>query len=71
MGSHVFVTLNYVLCVMRADNDGEGGITALITTIRRRGMPGGRRTRIALAGLECYFGLPRNRTVIMGSRIEV
>ena len=29
--------LTYVLLVMRADNDGEGGIMALITLIRRRG----------------------------------
>src|ERR1700741_5429009 len=33
----VFVT--YVLLVMRADNDGEGGIMALITLIRRQGAP--------------------------------
>ena len=39
----VIVTVTYVLLVMRADNDGEGGIMALITLMRRRGMPGGRR----------------------------
>ena len=36
---------------MRADNDGEGGILALITLIRRRGVRGGRRTKLALAAL--------------------
>ena len=31
----IVVTVTYVLLVMRADNDGEGGIMALITLIRR------------------------------------
>ena len=31
----IIVTLNYVTLVMRADNDGEGGIMALITLLRR------------------------------------
>ena len=31
----IIVTVTYVLLVMRADNDGEGGIMALITLIRR------------------------------------
>ena len=39
----IIVTVTYVLLVMRADNDGEGGIMALITLIRRRGGPGSRR----------------------------
>jgi KUP system potassium uptake protein len=55
----VFVT--YVLLVMRADNDGEGGIMALITLIRRRGAPSGRRAAVALAllgvfGASLFFG---------------
>jgi KUP system potassium uptake protein len=57
----VIVTIKYVLLVMRADNDGEGGIMALITLIRRQGMPGGRRTKAALAllgifGASLFFG---------------
>ena len=32
----IIVTLTYVTLVMRADNDGEGGIMALITLIRRQ-----------------------------------
>ena len=43
------VTVTYILLVMRADNDGEGGIMALITLIRRHGVTGGTRTRLALA----------------------
>jgi KUP system potassium uptake protein len=31
----IVVTITYVLLAMRADNDGEGGIVALITLIRR------------------------------------
>ena len=33
----IIVTLTYVTLVMRADNDGEGGIMALITLVRRSG----------------------------------
>ena len=33
----IIVTLTYVTLVMRADNDGEGGIMALITLLRRFG----------------------------------
>ena len=50
----IIVTLKYVLLVMRADNDGEGGIMALITLIRRQGVPGGRRTKAALAALGIF-----------------
>jgi KUP system potassium uptake protein len=50
----VIVTVTYVLLVMRADNDGEGGIMALITLIRRRAIPGGRRTKLALAALGVF-----------------
>ena len=34
----LIVTLTYVTLVMRADNDGEGGIMALITLLRRWGL---------------------------------
>ena len=37
----IIVTLMYVLLVMRADNDGEGGIMALITLIRPPGCAAG------------------------------
>jgi KUP system potassium uptake protein len=50
----IIVTVTYVLLVMRADNDGEGGIMALIALIRRRGVPGGRRTKVVLAALGVF-----------------
>jgi KUP system potassium uptake protein len=50
----IVVTITYVLLVMRADNDGEGGIMALITLIGRLGTPGGRRMRLALAALGVF-----------------
>jgi KUP system potassium uptake protein len=48
------VTLTYVTLVMHADNDGEGGIMALITLLRRFGEVGGRRTLAALAALGIF-----------------
>ena len=50
----IVVTLKYVLLVMRADNEGEGGIMALITLIQRGELPGGRRTKVVLAGLGVF-----------------
>jgi KUP system potassium uptake protein len=38
----MIVTLTYVTLVMRADNDGEGGIMALIALVRRWGGRSGR-----------------------------
>ncbi|HTF47272.1 MAG TPA: KUP/HAK/KT family potassium transporter [Pseudonocardia sp.] len=49
----IIVTLTYVTLVMRADNDGEGGIMALITLIRRRRV-GGRRAAAVLAALGIF-----------------
>src|ERR1700750_2186476 len=48
------VLVTYVLLVMHADNDGEGGIMALITLIRRRGAPSRRRTAVILAALGVF-----------------
>ena len=62
VGDRSIVTVTYVLLVMRADNDGEGGIMALITLIRRRGVPGGapdRRLMLAALGVfgaSLFFG---------------
>ncbi|HEY6493844.1 MAG TPA: potassium transporter Kup [Trebonia sp.] len=55
------VMITYVLLVMRADNDGEGGIMALITLIRRWSVPSKRRTAVALTllgvfGASLFFG---------------
>ena len=57
----IIVTITYVLLVMRADNDGEGGIMALITLIRRKGIRGGPRVKRSLAllgvfGAALFFG---------------
>jgi KUP system potassium uptake protein len=48
------VTVTYIILVMHADNDGEGGIMALITLIRRRGAPSKRRTALILAALGVF-----------------
>ena len=50
----IIVTLTYVTLVMRADNDGEGGIMALITLLRRWGGARGRRTAMFLAALGIF-----------------
>ncbi len=50
----LIVTVLYVLLVMRADNDGEGGIMALITLIMRLRSPSGRRVQLALAALGIF-----------------
>jgi KUP system potassium uptake protein len=50
----IIVTVTYVLLVMRADNDGEGGIMALIALIRGRALPGGRRAKAVLAALGIF-----------------
>ena len=50
----IIVTLTYVSLVMRADNDGEGGIMALITMLRRWSVGSGRRTAMMLAALGLF-----------------
>ncbi|WP_232303985.1 potassium transporter Kup [Pseudofrankia sp. DC12] len=50
----IIVTVTYVLLAMRADNDGEGGIMALITLLRRMGKGRGGRTAALLAGLGIF-----------------
>ena len=57
----IIVTIKYVLLVLRADNDGEGGILSLITLIRRIAVPGSHRTKLLLAllgifGASLFFG---------------
>ena len=50
----VIVTVTYVLLAMRVDNQGEGGIMALITLLRRWPSRRGRRTALLLAGLGVF-----------------
>jgi KUP system potassium uptake protein len=57
----IVVTVQYVTLIMRADNDGEGGIMALIALLRRLGRAGGRTVVPALAalgivGASLFFG---------------
>ncbi|GAB7051353.1 potassium transporter Kup [Catenuloplanes indicus] len=57
----LIVTLTYVTLVMRINNDGEGGIMALITLLRRGEAARGRKTAVALAvlglfGAALFFG---------------
>jgi KUP system potassium uptake protein len=50
----IIVTIKYVTLVLRADNEGEGGILALITLIRKQGSASGRRTTAVLAALGIF-----------------
>ena len=50
----IIVTVTYVLLAMRADNDGEGGIMALITLLRRWTGKRGKRTALILAGVGLF-----------------
>jgi KUP system potassium uptake protein len=50
----IIVTLTYVMLVMRADNNGEGGIMALIALLRRWADQPGRRTAMFLSGLGLF-----------------
>jgi KUP system potassium uptake protein len=57
----VIVTLTYVMLVMRADNDGEGGVMALITLVRRIGAKSSARTvavlsTLGILGAALFFG---------------
>jgi KUP system potassium uptake protein len=55
----ISVTLKYVTIIMRADNDGEGGILALFALAKRRLIAGNPWTRtviaLALAGTAFFF----------------
>ncbi|TXI36471.1 MAG: potassium transporter Kup, partial [Mycobacterium sp.] len=55
------VTLTYVTLVMRADNDGEGGVMALITLVRRIGGASNPRivavlSTLGILGAALFFG---------------
>ena len=57
----IIVTVTYILLAMRADNDGEGGIMALITMLRRWGTQRAGRAALILAplgifGASLFFG---------------
>ena len=56
----IVVTIKYIILIMRADNDGEGGVLALASLAHR--LPGlGRRAKLAIGtaavlGLALFFG---------------
>ncbi|MFF5288457.1 potassium transporter Kup [Paractinoplanes globisporus] len=50
----IIVTVTYVVLAMRADNDGEGGVMALITLLRRSGAQRHRKVAAALAALGIF-----------------
>ena len=50
----IIVTLTYITLVMRADNNGEGGIMALITLLRRWTGTRSKRTTMLLAALGLF-----------------
>ncbi|MCY1139750.1 KUP/HAK/KT family potassium transporter [Actinoplanes sp. Pm04-4] len=50
----IIVTLTYITLVMRVNNDGEGGIMALITLLRRWGSSNRRRSAVFLAALGIF-----------------
>ncbi|MCX4510711.1 potassium transporter Kup [Streptomyces sp. NBC_01619] len=50
----IIVMVTYVLLAMRADNDGEGGIMALITLLRRWSTQQGRKATAVLAALGIF-----------------
>lgn len=50
----LLVTIKYVLIVLRADNEGEGGVLSLMTLLTRRDAPGSRRTKVVLALLGIF-----------------
>ncbi len=56
----LIVTLTYVTLILRVDNDGEGGIMALITLLRRMGGARSRGTAVLAAagifGAALFFG---------------
>ncbi|MGH6912974.1 MAG: KUP/HAK/KT family potassium transporter, partial [Geminicoccales bacterium] len=56
----VVVTLKYVAVIMRADNQGEGGVLALATLAQRGLRAGGRRQRavivLAMVGAALFYG---------------
>src|SRR5262245_34399770 len=47
----IVISIKYLVFVLRADNDGEGGILALTSLITPHGNPKGRRWALILVGL--------------------
>jgi KUP system potassium uptake protein len=56
----IVVSLKYVVLIMRADNNGEGGVLALLalatTSLRSRGRSAGHIAMLGLIGLALFYG---------------
>jgi KUP system potassium uptake protein len=56
----LIVTVKYVAMIMRADNQGEGGVLALVSLVLRAVRPGARRQRVAIGlamiGAALFYG---------------
>ena len=56
----IVVSIKYVVFILRADNDGEGGIMALAALIRQKLRPGSRRAAVAIVlgviGASLFYG---------------
>jgi KUP system potassium uptake protein len=56
----LIVSVKYVVFILRADNDGEGGIMALAALIRQKLRPGSRRVAVAMVlgviGASLFYG---------------
>ena len=56
----IVVSIKYVVFILRADNDGEGGIMALAALIRQKLRPGSRRAALAIVlgviGASLFYG---------------
>ena len=56
----IVVTLKYVTIILRADNDGEGGVMALSHLTRRSVKPGGKRFKVIVTlgviGAALFYG---------------
>ena len=50
----VIVTIAYVALILRADNEGEGGIMALLTLVGQKMVAGRRRTKMILVALGIF-----------------
>jgi KUP system potassium uptake protein len=50
----IIVTIKYVVLILRADNQGEGGILSLTTLVTDRATRGSARTKLVLAGLGIF-----------------
>ena len=56
----VVITLKHAVLILRADNDGDGGILSLVALVQRRS-----------AQAAEYFRMPTRRVVVLATEIEL